>query len=457
MRLTPRCRDRGSSAYFRTDVLVEPGRGGQSEAGVTALTERLRGALSQPVRDRDRVATSPAVTELADLSMLGGHWFDGPRGRGYLIESEYDAGYRHGAVPLFRALTASTAALAAQCHDARIADCAPEDFLFIDTETTGMGGAGSMVFLAAAARFESGMLRLRQFFLPTPEYEPGMLGGLTGELERSTTLVSYNGKSFDVPALESRAVMSRMPLELRGKAHVDLLHPNRRLFKGRMASHRLIDAEVELLGFVRKDDCPSAEVPARYFEFQRSGDPTHIAPVLRHNAWDVLSLVALFARMAEACESDDEPLQAGRAADYAGDHGIAYRSYELALAGGGLSRPERLEVMERLARCAARAGDSPLAARWWRALVEESRNRRLVPYVELAKLQEHRERDFGAALTTVRAAWTLLQQGLVMPGAAHSETCVDALRRRIERLEGKSARGLARPGRIGKAPDRSAR
>jgi len=404
------------------------------------LTERLREALAQPVRDRDQLAGRGAVTELADLSMLGGHWIDGPSGRAYVIESDYDPGHLHGTIPLYRALHASTAALAEQCQDPRIAGCAPEDLLFIDTETTGMGGAGSMVFLAAVARFEAGALRLRQYFLPQPDCEAGMLGELVAEFDRALTLVSYNGKSFDVPALESRGVLARTPLALRQKPHVDLLHPNRRLFKGRMVGHRLIDAEVELLGFEREDDCPSAEVPARYFAFQRSGDPTFVAPVLRHNAWDVLSLVALLARMAEACQPGAEPLPAARAAVYAGDHRAAYASYEQALAEARLTRQERIEAMERLALCARRTGDERLAVLWWEALIEEPRNRRVLPYVELAKLQEHRLCDVPAALTTVRAALSLISRGLVRPGPANSETGTAALERRLERLERKAAR-----------------
>lgn len=414
---------------------------------MTALTERLRGALAQPVRDRDQLAGRGAVTELADLSMLGGHWIDGPSGRAYVIESDYDAGHLHGTIPLYRALHASTAALAEQCQDPRIAGCAPEDLLFIDTETTGMGGAGSMVFLAAVARFEAGTLRLRQYFLPQPDCEAGMLRELVAEFDRAQTLVSYNGKSFDVPALETRGVLAHTPLALRQKPHVDLLHPNRRLFKGRMAGHRLIDAEVELLGFEREDDCPSADVPGRYFAFQRSGDPTFVAPVLRHNAWDVLSLVALLARLAEACNPTSEPLPAARAAVYAGDYQAAYAAYEQALANLRLTRPERTEAMERLARCAGRAGDAQLAAQWWGALIEEPRNRRVLPYVELAKLQEHRLRDVRGALATVRAVLLLVSRGLALPGPANSETGVAALRRRLERLERRA------PGIPGRSPE----
>ena len=108
---------------------------------------------------------------MPDLSSLGGRWFETVAGPGYVIESRYDAGHTHGAIPLHRALTLDPARLAGQMRDGRIAGCAGDRFLYIDTETTGLGGAGAMVFLAGTARFEGSTLILRQFLLPNPTFE----------------------------------------------------------------------------------------------------------------------------------------------------------------------------------------------------------------------------------------------------------------------------------------------
>lgn len=394
--------------------------------------ERLRAALRQPVRDRPAVPPR-AVTELPDLSTLGGRWFDSPHGPGFLIESTYDAGHMHGRVPLHRALALDTATLAQQCRDDRLVACDPASLLYVDTETTGLGGSGVLVFLAGAARFDGSVLRLRQYLLPSPQYEGGLLGGLAGDVARAAALVSYNGKSFDVPVLEARYILSRMRPAIRDLPHLDLLHPNRRLFKGALDSARLTHIEQELLAFERDDDCPSWEVPERYFAFQRTGDPTHIAPVLRHNAWDVLSLVALAAHLADVCRGDAYPLQAARAAEYAGDWAAAVRRYEAALAGA-LPRAVRLEAMERAARAYARLGDWPRAAAWWQALIDEPRTRRLRPYVELAKIREHRLRDLPGALALVERAVALVERGLVRPGPAGSPLGMPALRHRQTRL-----------------------
>ncbi len=396
------------------------------------MRARLRSALNQPARS-DPAVRREAVTELADLASLGGHWFQSEHGPGYVIESVYEAGHVHGNVALRLALSLNTEQLAGQCREPRLATCDPRDLLYIDTETTGLGGAGSMVFLAGVARFEGSTLKLRQYLLPSPQYESGLLGGLAEDLATAAALVSYNGKSFDLPMLESRYILARVRPAFRDLPHLDLLHPNRRLFKGAFDSYRLPRMEAELLGFEREDDCPSAEVPERYFRFQRSGDPTGIAPVLRHNAWDILSLVALASHLGTVCDGAEYPFQAGRAAEYAGDLEAAITHSTMALASG-LTRSERLEAMERAARSSRKLGRYEEAARWWRELIAEPRSRRLTPYVELAKLSEHQLRDRAGALSLVDEALDLIRRGFIRPSLPPGEMSLDALEHRRARL-----------------------
>lgn len=402
------------------------------------VRERLRAALHQPLREGPAPRIE-SVTELTDLSGLGGRWFQTRHGPGYVVESIYEGGHEHGSVPLHRALSVDPACLAGQTRDARLADQDPRSFTYVDTETTGLGGAGSMVFLAGVARFDGSLLRLRQYLLPGPQYEGGLLGGLADELDGAGALVSYNGKSFDLPLLESRYILSRMAPSFRQLPHLDLLHPNRRLFRGTFDSHRLVRMEIELLGFERDDDCPSAEVPQRYFRFQRTSDPTHILPVLRHNAWDVLSLVALAAHLAAVCDGAEYPFQAGRAAVYRGDAATAIVHFGAALKAG-IGRAERMEAFERLARCHARLGNWEEAVGWWQALIDEPRSRRLLPYVELAKIEEHRRRDVAAAFALVDTALALVDRGLLRPGTPNGETGRPALVQRRARLVAALAR-----------------
>lgn len=403
------------------------------DAGVAparpALRDRLRAALHQPTRTEP--VRIESVTELTDLSVLGGRWFRSPHGPGYVIESTYEAGHAHGNVVLHRALSLDTARLAGQARDPRLGERTGEELLYVDTETTGLGGAGSMVFLAGVARFERAALKLRQYLLPSPEFEVGLLGGLADELSSAGALVSYNGKSFDLPLLESRYILSRQRPTFRALPHLDLLHPNRRLFRGAFDSHKLVRMEVELLGFEREADCPSSEVPERYFRFQRTSDPTYILPVLRHNAWDVLSLVALAAHLASVVDGSGHPLQAARAAEYAGELEAAIEHYRAALETD-LGRAERHEALDQMARCCKKLGRHEESAEWWRRLLHEPRGRRVRPYVELAKYAEHRRKDHAEALRLVDEVLSLIARGFVRPGGG--ETSLAALRHRRTRL-----------------------
>ena len=309
--------------------------------------------------------------------------------------------------------------------------------LFFDTETTGLaGGTGTLAFLLGLARVEGTQLRVRQLFLTGFAGEAAMLDLAAQWVSADTHLVSYNGKSFDLPVLETRYILSRMRPTFRDLPHLDLLHPNRRLFKGNFDSHKLVRMEQELLGFEREDDCPSAEVPMRYFQFARTSDPTHILPVLRHNAWDILSLVALTAHLAAVCDGDETPFAAARAAEYAGDleSAIAYYAASLDVA---TARAERLEAIEHAADCCRKLGRHGDAAGWWRRMLAEPRHRRLRPYVELAKILEHQQKDRPAASALIEEAIDLVRRGLTRPGPANSETSLAALEHRAHRLAGR--------------------
>ena len=65
--------------------------------------------------------------------------------------------------------------------------------------------------------------------------------------------------------------------------------------------------------------CPGFEIPGRFFQFLRSGDPRPLEPVLEHNRLDLVSLAAVMARAraaargrARACRDGAEALALGR-------------------------------------------------------------------------------------------------------------------------------------------------
>ena len=189
-----------------------------------------------------------------------------------------------------------------------------EDVLFLDTETTGLaGGTGTYVFLIGIARFADGELILRQHLLLDLAAEREFIAALKQEIEPFRACASYNGKTFDLPILRTRFVMTLRSEVTVDESHLDLLHPARRLWRDRFGSTTLRQLEESVLDDGRVTDIPGSLIPDAYFYYLRKRDPTIIAPVLEHNARDVISLVRITDRVARAVTA----ARAGRAPDHA--------------------------------------------------------------------------------------------------------------------------------------------
>ncbi len=171
---------------------------------------------------------------------------------------------------------------------------------YFDTETTGLStGAGTVIFLAAVGRVDRGGITVRQYLLPDYPHEPALLRALAADLATAPRLVTYNGRSFDVPMLTARLTVHGLFREAAALPadHDDLLPDARRLFRRPLGGARLADVEAGVLGVRRGSDCPGSEVPARYFGYLRGGSPDILAEVLDHNLQDVASLVLLEAEL----------------------------------------------------------------------------------------------------------------------------------------------------------------
>ena len=174
------------------------------------------------------------------------------------------------------------------------------DWLFLDTETSGLsGGTGTLAFLLGLARVDGDAFEVRQWLLTTFAGEPHMLA-VARAWAGDATLVTYNGKCFDVPLLATRLRLHGEADSYAGRPHLDLLFPTRRAFAPRWDDCRLVTAERRLVGFSRPDDIPGAEVPAAWFDWLHRGVWARLAEVVRHNLWDLLSLAALLPALGEA-------------------------------------------------------------------------------------------------------------------------------------------------------------
>ncbi len=213
------------------------------------------------------------------------------------VDRRYPLWHRQGAVPLSR-----LAGLAQDDHGClrwpqRID---PARLVFIDTETTGLaGGSGTLAFMIGIGRLDGPVLAVTQYVLTRFAGEAAMLDRLTADIGGEATLVSYNGKSFDLPLLASRYRMSGRTAALDKAPHIDLLHAMRRRHGAQLPDCRLATAESAVLRFERRDDLPGAEAPRAWQQLLR-GDASGMAGVLRHNRDDIVSMAALLPLLAKA-------------------------------------------------------------------------------------------------------------------------------------------------------------
>lgn len=296
--------------------------------------------------------------------------------------------------------------------DADLDDATIEDLLFLDIETTGLGGAGAMAFLVATGRVERECFVLRQYIAPSPPAEAALLEALiedTGIRTDDPVLVTYNGRMFDAPMLDGRATMHRQRGGFEALRHLDLLLPARIAYRGLLRSCRLVELEHALLGMTRPpSEASGAEAPGWYFRFLRTGDARMLAPIVEHNARDVVALAALTARIAalaagEVAAGGVDALAAGRLLAARGE--LAAACTHLERAGATLApRESRVEALSRLAALHKAAGRRDLAAPLWHRVGEESGAGALRAWTELAIYYERHARDLPRALEVVDRA-----------------------------------------------------
>jgi hypothetical protein len=303
------------------------------------------------------------------------------------------ASHRVGTVGLEAALGASAEALALLAFDEAIAAASPRGFLFLDIETTGLGGAGSLAFLVGLASFDaSGKLFVEQLLLDRPGNERALLERVRERVASAELVVSFNGKAFDQPMLAARFVMNRLPPPA-FPPHLDLLHVGRRLHRRRLSRCTLKHLESEVLGFVRGEDIDGHEVATRYVRYLQTGDAAGLAAVIDHNYWDVVSMVAfvgLYGQpLPELAALDLASL--ARTLKRAGAPSRAIDAADLACRRGG-----GVEALRIRAELAKGRGDVDAALRDFELICAQADDPR--SRLELAKLYEHRLRRPDRAL-----------------------------------------------------------
>ncbi len=413
---------------FKSKLRFLPPPAPASVAGAPAaepppIIEQLRQKMAE-ILDRPRFKTPPRPPADPSETALPFVCEPTPNGPLYRRQVVLPRSHHVGRIPVDSAYASRPELLALLALDPVLAKSDMRRALFIDTETTGLGGAGAIAFLLGMAWFDAdGRLNVEQLLLRSPADEPAQLDVLSERVAAAELLVSYNGKAFDWPLLKTRYVMNRreMPREL---PHLDLLHIGRRLHRARLGACRLKTLESEVLGYDRGIDVEGADVPARYAHFLRTGDEQALREVVEHNAWDVVSMAALVGLYGEPFDllHGDDLVGFARTMKRAGALAVAERAADRALELGA-TRALRIRGDGDKAR-----GDRLRALRDFEALAADVDDPAL--RLELVKLYEHLVKDPSRALS-------LLELG-TGEGA-------EAVAKRRQRLERKHARKAKKP------------
>ncbi|MGI6148163.1 MAG: ribonuclease H-like domain-containing protein [Limnochordia bacterium] len=384
---------------------------------------------------------APPQRTVPDLRpILGGEEVETPWGPCHVVEQDFPLDHSWGNLQLGEAASVVYPEGLARVGLDELPHFDLARTLFLDTETTGLaGGTGTYAFLVGTGRFVDGRFVVKQFLMRDYNEEVALLYCLEQELRNSQTIVSFNGKTFDIPLLRTRFAMTRMSfLGVEQHSQIDLLHLARRLWRSKLASCSLTSLEENVLGFTRSGDIPGFEIPQRYFLFLQSGNGLLLRDILEHNAYDIISMAVLMGVINArgmytpadcTCPWEAEAL----GGIYAGAGRI---TSALAFLERALSLAQDKEQQVRLLRTAAllhkRHKHYAAAAELWHKLLSLAEDD-LMAHEELAKHYEHREKDFAAAdqMTRRALAIALRQRSPKVPELEHRLRRITNRRQRV--------------------------
>ena len=315
------------------------------------------------------------------------------------------------------------------------------NFLFIDTETTGlMGGTGTLPFMIGAGYFQDDQFIVRQYFMRDYDDEYSLLLDLKNLISQNNYLVSFNGKSFDLPLLETRFVLNRMD-KPESSYHFDLLHISRRVWN-HLDSCSLGNLENEILDIYRKDDVSGNQIPKIYFKYLRKKDPLLVAPIFKHNLIDIVSLVILLKHLLEvynnSCNCQLSAYELYNLGHYWQKKKAIKKSIDFLEEARKKSKEYKLneEIAKKLSWQYKRKENWIKAVLIWEKMVENDQGR-LFPYRELAKYYEHQKKDFKKAKNYVKQAQVILRKKRILFNnfADEKEKLDHRLNRLVKKLE----------------------
>ena len=319
-----------------------------------------------------------------------------------------------------------------------------ENLVFLDTETTGLsGGTGTMAFMVGVGKFENGNFLLEQFFLRHPAEEEAFLHALSLFCKDMKAVVSYNGKAFDIPILNTRHVLNRIPSPFLRIHHIDLLTISRQIWRLRLNQCRLSDIEHNILGFYREGgEVPGYLAPEFYKDYLKSGDARPLKGLFYHNLEDVASLAALFSLLAKILEDpssktidhSNDVYSVGRIFEKMDDFDTASKLYTKSVEAEK-NQELSIQYIMRHAALLKKNGKIDEALNLWNQAAALNSVEALV---NLAKYHEHQSKNIDLALMYTQQA-----MDLIVSGEEIKPEDLANLNKRKERLDRKRKKALS--------------
>jgi len=367
--------------------------------------------LKEKLSKLDRSHTSNILqnqTNKTDLSnLLPGEILETEKGVCWLNRKKYDLNHKHGSSTIGELLHNQSNNLQLVTKNVEYNSIPLDKLIFVDTETTGLsGGIGTVAFLIGIGYFDQNHFIIDQLFMRGFNEELPVLNTFLDSLsitnESNGAVVSFNGKSYDLSLLMNRSIFHRFFRTCPQYLHIDLLHPSRRFWKNSLPDCTLGTLESNVLRVERHGDVPGYLIPEMYFHYLRTKDPRPLSSVFYHNQMDILSLVSILHTMLQIYFHKENISQIS--VDWLAV-GSSYNEVEKIEDGlefyhkiltFALSSKEKKETLLQIAKLYKKIKNYILAIQYWHEALNLP-GFSIEPYIELAKVYEHRIGDFEQA------------------------------------------------------------